>query len=78
MKMRIKAIVKSVGTSEYEVPDTFNDNEVKEYIKDNASMLDWKDVEIEDIEYKVVEDYIFEEGEGLEPEDNTYSGGIYD
>ena len=78
MKMRIKAEVVSIGTYEFEVPNSFNDNEVIEYIKDNIEMIEWKDVETDDIDYEILEDNIFEDGEGKEPEDNTYSGGVYE
>ena len=76
--MIVKAIVKSIGTMEIEVPNNFNDIEIKTYIKDNADMLEWKDIEINDIDYDIKEDFILEDGEGQEPEDNTYSGGIYE
>ena len=77
MKMIVKAIVKSVGTMEIELPNNFDDIEIKTYIKDNADMLEWKDIEIDDIDYDIKEDYIVEDGES-EPEDNTYSGGVYE
>lgn len=63
MKMRIKAIVKSIGTYEFELPDNFNDNEVKEYIKDNADKLEWKDVETDDVDYEILDDHIIDEDE---------------
>lgn len=78
MKMIVKAKVISVGTYEFELPNSFDDLEIKEYIKDNADMLNWKDIELEDIDYDVIEDYILEDGEKQDPEDNTYSGGIYE
>ena len=77
MKMIVKAIVKTTGTMEIELPNNFNDIEIKTYIKDNADMLEWKDIEIDDIDYDIKEDYIVEDGES-EPEDNTYSGGVYE
>lgn len=77
MKMIVKAIVKTIGTMEIELPNNFDDIEIKTYIKDNADMLEWKDIEIDDIDYDIKEDYIVEDGES-EPEDNTYSGGIYE
>ena len=78
MKMIVKAIVKSTGTMEIEIPNNFNELEIKTYIKDNAEALHWKDIEIDDIDYDVIEDWILEDGESQEPEDNTYSGGIYE
>lgn len=78
MKMIVKAKVISVGTYEFELPNSFDDLEIKEYIKDNADMLEWKDIELEDINYDVIEDYILEDGEKRTPEDNTYSGGVYE
>lgn len=78
MKMIVKAIVKTIGTMEIELPNNFDDVEIKTYIKDNADMLEWKDIEIDDIDYDIKEDFILEDGEGQEPEDNTYSGGIYE
>lgn len=76
MKMIVKAKVISTGTYEFEVPNNFDDLEIKEYIKDNADMLNWKDIEIDDIDYNIKEEFILEDGEGQEPEDNTYSGGV--
>lgn len=78
MKMIVKAIVKSIGTMEIELPNNFDDIEIKTYIKDNADMLEWKDIEIDDIDYDIKEKFILEDGEVQEPEDNTYSGGIYE
>ena len=77
MKMIVKAIVKTTGTMEIELPNNFNDIEIKTYIKDNADMLEWKDIEIDDIDYDIKEDFILEDNEN-EPEDNTYSGGVYE
>lgn len=78
MKMIVKAIVKSIGTMEIELPNNFDDIEIKTYIKDNADMLEWKDIEIDDIDYNIKEEFILEDGEVQEPEDNTYSGGVYE
>lgn len=78
MKMIVKAIVKTIGTMEIELPNNFDDIEIKTYIKDNADMLEWKDIEIDDIDYDIKEDFILEDGEGKEPEDHTYSGDIYE
>lgn len=78
MKMIVKAIVKTIGTMEIELPNNFDDIEIKTYIKDNADMLEWKDIEIDDIDYDIKEDYIVEDGELQEPEDNTYSKGVYE
>lgn len=78
MKMIVKAIVKTIGTMEIELPNNFDDIEIKTYIKDNADMLEWKDIEIDDIDYNIKEEFILEDGEVQEPEDNTYSGGIYE
>lgn len=66
MKMRIKAKVVSIGTYEFEIPDNFNDNEIKEYIKDNADMLDWEDIKTEDIDYSIEEDNIRDEDEYID------------
>ena len=38
----------------------------------------FKHIEINDIDYDIKEDFILEDGEGQEPEDNTYSGGVYE
>lgn len=55
------------------VKDSFNDNEVEEYIKDNMDeCIEWEKWEIEDM--YLLEDTINEEP--TEPEDNTYSGGV--
>lgn len=78
MKMIVKAIVKSIGTMEIELPNNFDDIEIKTYIKDNADMLEWKNIEINDIDYNIKEEFILEDGEVQEPEDNTYSGGVYE
>lgn len=63
MKMRIKAKVVNIGTYEFEIPDSFNDDEIKEYIKDNADMLDWEDIKTDDIDYSIEEDNIRDEDE---------------
>lgn len=76
MKMIVKAIVKTIGTMEIELPNNFDDIEIKTYIKDNADMLEWKDIEIDDIDYNIKEEYILEDDEKQDPEDNTYSGGV--
>lgn len=56
------------------VMDSFNDNEVEEYIKDNLDeCVDWNENKIENIDF--VEDTLYEQ---TDPEDNTYSGGIYE
>lgn len=54
------------------VKDSFNDNEVEEYIKDNLDeCVEWDKSEIENIDF--VEETIYEE---TTQEDNTYSGGV--
>ena len=74
MKTIVKAIVLCRGTLEFEVPYSWNDNEIEEAIKDRIGSVDWEDGYY-DMDYET-EDVIEEDEK--EPEDNTYSGGIYE
>lgn len=57
------------------VPESFNDNEIEEYIKDNIDeCVEWDKDDIGDIDY--TEETIYKEP--TEQEDHTYSGGIYE
>ena len=80
MKQIIKAVVKTTGTMEIEVPNNFNDNEIMNYILEHLEKVEWDEIEEKDVDYILVENNILEEDDNYtkEPEDNTYSGGIYE
>lgn len=64
--------------NEFEVPSSFDWNEIEEYIKDNMDdIVDWENPNIKDTDLNATQD-IPEDYDIKEPEDNTYSGGIYE
>ena len=79
MKKRINGTITiEYELNEFEIPSSFDWNEIEEYIKDNMDdIVDWENPVIKDTDINEGQD-ILEQYDTKEPEDNTYSCGIYE
>lgn len=68
MKQIIKANVNCKGTLVFDMPQYADENDIIQYILENASDIEWKELKESDVAYEVIDDYIKEDTDKDEPD----------
>ncbi len=68
MKQIIKANINCNGVMVFELPQTADENDIINYVLENISDIEWKEITESNIAYDVIDDYIREETDKEDPD----------